>query len=61
MCSSDLFPSHDIKTDTKETKTKAKTKETTKSDKEIVSQENLFKDLQLKSAVDAIKVLAIKK
>lgn len=50
------------KTEVKETKTKAKTKETTtKSDKEIVSQENLFKDLQLKSAVDAIKVLAIKK
>jgi len=47
-------------TDTKE-KTKTKTKETTKADKEIVSQENLFKDLQLKSAVDAIKVLSIKK
>ncbi len=45
----------------KETKTKTKTKDTTKADKEIVSQENLFKDLQLKSAVDAIKVLAIKK
>lgn len=42
-------------------KTKTKEKESLKSDKEIVSQENLFKDLQLKSAVDAIKVLAIKK
>ncbi|MBP1680807.1 MAG: C-terminal processing peptidase [Proteobacteria bacterium] len=51
----------DNKTDVKETKAKTKTKETTKADKEIVSQENLFKDLQLKSAVDAIKVLAIKK
>lgn len=58
---SELKKVDDNKTDTKETKTKAKTKETTKSDKEIVSQENLFKDLQLKSAVDAIKVLAIKK
>ena len=58
---SELKKVDDNKTETKETKTKAKTKETTKSDKEIVSQENLFKDLQLKSAVDAIKVLAIKK
>lgn len=49
------------KTEVKETKPKAKTKEKTKADKEIVSQENLFKDLQLKSAVDAIKILAIKK
>ena len=49
------------KTEVKETKPKAKTKEATKADKEIVSQENLFKDLQLKSAVDAIKILAIKK
>lgn len=48
-------------TDTKETKTKTKTKDAGKADKEIVSQETLFKDLQLKSAVDAIKVLAIKK
>ena len=45
----------------KETKTKVKTKETQKSDKETITQESLFKDLQLKSAVDAIKVLAIKK
>ena len=51
----------DNKTDVKETKTKAKTKETSKADKEIISQENLFKDLQLKSSVDAIKILAIKK
>ena len=49
------------KTEVKETKPKAKTKEAMKADKEIVSQENLFKDLQLKSAVDAIKILAIKK
>ncbi len=42
-------------------KTKVKEKESLKSDKEVVSQENLFKDLQLKSAVDTIKVLAIKK
>ena len=49
------------KTDVKETKTKTKTKEATKAEKEIVSQENLFKDLQLKSAVDTIKVLSIKK
>ncbi|WP_051906791.1 MULTISPECIES: S41 family peptidase [unclassified Sulfurospirillum] len=49
------------KTEVKETKPKAKTKEKTKADKEIVSQESLFKDLQLKSAVDAIKILAIKK
>jgi len=51
----------DNKTEVKDTKTKAKTKETSKSDKETINQENLFKDLQLKSAVDAIKVLAIKK
>ena len=49
------------KTEVKEIKTKTKTKEATKADKEIVSQENLFKDLQLKSAVDVIKVLSIKK
>lgn len=42
-------------------KTKIKEKEPLKSEKEIVSQESLFKDLQLKSAVDVIKVLAIKK
>ncbi len=42
-------------------KDKAKTKEPLKSDKEIISQETLFKDLQLKSAVDTIKVLSIKK
>jgi len=48
-------------TEVKETKPKAKTKDTTKADKEIVSQESLLKDLQLKSAVDAIKVLSIKK
>lgn len=48
--------------DTKvEKKEKAKTKETQKLDKEMITHENLFKDLQLKSAVDAIKVLAIKK
>ena len=45
----------------KETKTKTKAKETSKVEKEIVTQENLFKDLQLKTAVDAIKILAIKK
>ena len=45
----------------KETKTKVKTKETQKSDKETITQESLFKDLQLKSAVDTIKVLSIKK
>ena len=42
-------------------KVKSKEKEPLKSEKEIVSQENLFKDLQLKSAVDAIKILSIKK
>ena len=47
----------DDKTDTK---TKAKNGKETKSDKEIVTQANLFKDMQLKSAVDVIKVLSIK-
>ena len=42
-------------------KNKTKTKEPLKSEKEVISQESLFKDLQLKSAVDVIKVLAIKK
>jgi carboxyl-terminal processing protease len=42
-------------------KTKMKDKEPLKEDKTIVSQENLFKDMQLKSAVDAIKILSIKK
>lgn len=49
------------KAEVKDTKAKTKTKETSKADKEIISQESLFKDLQLKSAVDAIKVLSIKK
>ena len=42
-------------------KNSSKSKDALKSDKEIISQETLFKDLQLKSAVDTIKVLAIKK
>jgi len=42
-------------------KAKTKEKEPLKEDKTIVSQENLFKDMQLKSAVDAIKILSIKK
>ncbi len=42
-------------------KAKAKTKESIKNDKEDITQEKLYKDLQLKSAVDTIKVLAIKK
>jgi carboxyl-terminal processing protease len=58
---SELKKVDENKTEVKETKTKTKTKEQTKAEKEIVSQENLFKDLQLKSAVDAIKVLSIKK
>ena len=45
----------------KEQVTWGEVKDTLKSDKEIISQETLFKDLQLKSAVDTIKVLAIKK
>ncbi|AFL68751.1 S41 family peptidase [Sulfurospirillum barnesii] len=51
------------KVDTNQTdkKAKTKTKETQKADKEVITQENLFKDLQLKSAIDAIKVLSIKK
>ncbi len=58
----ELKKSEDTKPEAKvKEKTKTKEKESLKSDKEIVSQENLFKDLQLKSAVDAIKVLAIKK
>ena len=52
----------DTKPETKDKdKNKTKTKEPLKSEKEVISQESLFKDLQLKSAVDAIKVLAIKK
>ena len=48
--------------DTKEAKTKAKGgKDSKTTNKEIVTQENLYKDLQLKSAVDIIKVLSIKK
>ena len=49
------------KVDENKKENKTKVKETQKIDKEIISQESLFKDLQLKSAVDAIKVLAIKK
>lgn len=44
-----------------ETKNKAKEKEPLKAEKEIVSTENLFKDIQLKSAVDILKALSIKK
>ena len=59
---SELKKAEDAKTETKDKdKNKAKTKEPLKSEKEIITQETLFKDLQLKSAVDAIKVLAIKK
>lgn len=58
---SELKKVDDNKTTEAKEKTKTKTKEQTKADKETVSQENLFKDLQLKSAVDTIKVLAIKK
>jgi len=48
--------------DTKEAKAKAKGgKDSKATNKEIVTQENLYKDLQLKSAVDIIKVLSIKK
>ncbi len=48
--------------DTKEAKAKAKgSKDSKATNKEIVTQENLYKDLQLKSAVDIIKVLSIKK
>ena len=58
----ELKKSEEAKPETKEKdKNKAKTKEPLKSEKEVISQESLFKDLQLKSAVDAIKVLAIKK
>lgn len=58
---SELKKVDDTKTAETKEKPKTKTKEQTKADKETVSQENLFKDLQLKSAVDTIKVLAIKK
>ncbi len=58
----ELKKAEEAKPETKEKdKNKAKTKEPLKSEKEVISQESLFKDLQLKSAVDAIKVLAIKK
>ena len=58
----ELKKAEEPKPETKEKdKNKAKTKEPLKSEKEVISQESLFKDLQLKSAVDAIKVLAIKK
>lgn len=58
----ELKKAEDTKPETKEKdKNKTKTKEPLKSEKEVISQESLFKDLQLKSAVDAIKVLAIKK
>ena len=56
----ELKKAEDTKPETKD-KNKTKTKEPLKSEKEVISQESLFKDLQLKSAVDAIKVLAIKK
>ena len=58
---SELKKVDDNKTTEAKEKPKTKTKDQTKADKETVSQENLFKDLQLKSAVDTIKVLAIKK
>lgn len=58
---SELKKVDDNKTAETKEKPKTKTKDQTKADKEIVSQENLFKDLQLKSAVDTIKVLSIKK
>lgn len=45
--------------ETTDKKAKAKTSKESKVDKEIVTQVNLFKDMQLKSAVDAIKVLSI--
>ena len=58
----ELKKAEDTKPETKDKdKNKTKTKEPLKSEKEVISQESLFKDLQLKSAVDAIKVLAIKK
>lgn len=58
----ELKKAEETKPETKEKeKNKVKTKEPLKAEKEIISQESLFKDLQLKSAVDAIKVLAIKK
>ena len=58
---SELKKVDDNKTAETKEKPKTKTKDQAKVDKEIVSQENLFKDLQLKSAVDTIKVLSIKK
>ena len=58
----ELQKTGDTKVDAKDkTKTKTADKEPLKGEKEIVSQELLFKDLQLKSAVDVIKVLSIKK
>ena len=58
----ELKKAEETKPETKDKdKNKTKTKEPLKSEKEVISQESLFKDLQLKSAVDAIKVLAIKK
>ena len=49
--------------DSKESKSKAKPKEkeSLKSDKADVTSEGLLKDLQLKTAVDVVKVLSIKK
>lgn len=58
----ELKKTDDTKVDPKDIKkTKIAEKEPLKGEKEIVTQELLFKDLQLKSAVDVIKVLSIKK